>query len=64
MNIYTPLKINSFTPVNIPSAKELFGRFGLTTKPSGGYTEGESAPPPSSKVEAAASVLKDIPKDE
>lgn len=49
--MYVPksLKLNRFTVVNIPSAKEIFTRFGFCSGSS--YTGDEVAPPALNKVD-------------
>lgn len=49
MYIPDSLKLNKFTVVNIPSAKEIFMRFGFATGSS--YTGDEVAPPSLNKVD-------------
>lgn len=51
MYIPESLKLNKFTVVNIPSAKEIFMRFGFCSGSS--YTGDDKALPPMHKVDMA-----------
>lgn len=51
------LKTNKFKEAAIPSNKELFARFGMTTK-KGSYTGDDKAPGPERKIDTVARVQK------
>lgn len=54
--MYVPkkLKLNKFRIVQIPSAKEIITRFGLSSGSS--YSGDSTVPPPMSKLDAAAAL--------